>query len=180
MSYRTLPCWVALGVVGLACAGAQAIAADSGSADSASADSGFTTIILTADVAKPAAEVWKKIGGFCDIGNFMKMKCAYASGDGGLGTVRTLNGRIKEVMVGQTSHSYTYTQDPVLKDMYHATLDVESAGPGKSKIFYRIVYNPSGLLPNQTPEKYHDQHVRMFSGPLAKMKAAAEGTEGAG
>lgn len=172
MSYRTLPCWVALGVIGVAGAGLQAMAADT-------ADSGFTTIVLTADVAKPAAEVWKKIGGFCDIGNFMKMKCAYASGDGGLGTVRTLNGRIKEVMVGQTAHSYTYTQDPVLKDMYHATLDVEPAGPGKSKIFYRIVYDPSGLLPNQTPEKYHDQHVRMFSGPLAKMKAAAEGTEGA-
>ncbi len=163
MSNRTLPCLVALGIAGLAGAGSQVFAAD------------YTTIVLSTDVARPAAEVWKKVGGFCDIGAFMKMKCAYTSGTGGLGTVRTLAGRVNEVMVGETPHSYTYTQQPVLKDMYHATVDVEPAGPGESKIFYRIVYDQSNLLPGQTKEKYRAQHIRMFTGALAQMKKRAEG-----
>lgn len=164
MSNRTLPCLAALAMTGLATVGSQAVAAD------------YTTIVLSTDVARPAAEVWKAVGGFCDIGTFMKMKCTYASGTGGLGTVRTLAGRVNEVMVGQTPHSYTYTQQPVLKDMYHATVDVEPAGPGQSKIFYRVVYDQSNLAPGQTKEKYRDQHVRMFTGALAQMKKRAEGS----
>lgn len=164
MSIRTLPCLIVLGVSGLATAGSQAMAAD------------YTTIVLSTDVARPAAEVWKRIGGFCDIGAFLKLECTYTSGTGGLGTVRTLAGRINEVMVGQTPHSYTYTQQPVLKDMYHATVDVEPAGPGQSKIFYRIVYDQSNLAPGQTKEKYRAQHIRMFTSALAQMKKRAEGS----
>lgn len=163
MSNRTLPWLAALGIVGFAFAGSQAMATD------------YTTIVLSTTVARPASQVWKDVGGFCDIGTFMKMKCTYSSGTGGLGTVRTLGGRINEVMVGQTPHSYTYTQQPVLKDMYHATVDVEPAGRGESKIFYRIVYDQSNLLPGQTKEKYHDQHVKMFTRALAMMKKTAEG-----
>ncbi|MGH8141372.1 MAG: SRPBCC family protein [Steroidobacteraceae bacterium] len=162
MSNRTRLCWVALGIAGLAGAGSQALAAD------------YTTIVLSTNVARPAGEVWKDVGGFCDIGSFMKMKCAYTSGTGGLGTVRELAGRIDEVMVGQTPHSYTYTQQPVLKDMYHATVDVEPAGRGESKIFYRIVYDQSNLAPGQTKEGYRAQHIRMFTGALASMKKRAE------
>jgi len=164
MSSRTLPCWVALGMTALAAVGPHAMASD------------YTSIVLSTVVARPAGEVWKDIGGFCDIGAFMKMKCAYASGSGGLGTVRTLAGRVNEVMVGQTSHSYTYTQQPILKDMYHATVDVEPAGPGESRIFYRIVYDQSNLAPGQTKEKYRAQHVMMFTRALASMKKSVEGT----
>jgi Polyketide cyclase / dehydrase and lipid transport len=163
MSARTLPCWVALGLAGFAAVGSQAMATD------------YTTIVLSTVVARPAAEVWKDIGGFCDIGAAMKMKCTYTSGTGGLGTVRTLAGRVNEVMVGETSHSYTYTQQPVLKDMYHATVDVEPAGRGESKIFYRIVYDQSNLAPGQTKEKYRAQHVSMFTRALASMKKTVEG-----
>ncbi|HTT04659.1 MAG TPA: SRPBCC family protein [Steroidobacteraceae bacterium] len=164
MRNRTLLCLAALGITGLAVAGSQALAAD------------YTTIVLSTDVARPVAAVWKDVGGFCDIGAFMKMKCTYTSGNGGLGTVRTLAGRVNEVMVGQTAHSYTYTQQPVLKDMYHATVDVEPAGPGQSKIFYRIVYDQSNLAPGQTKEKYREQHIRMFTGALAQMKKRVEGS----
>jgi hypothetical protein len=162
MSIRTLPCCLALGIAGLAGAGPQALAAD------------FTTIVLSADVARPAGEVWKEVGGFCDVGTWLKLKCAYVSGTGDLGSVRQLAGRIDEVMVAQTPHSYTITQ-PANKDLFHATLGVESTGPNKSKITYSIVYDQSNLAPGETKERYREQHIKMFTGALALMKKRVDG-----
>ncbi|MGH7121165.1 MAG: SRPBCC family protein [Acetobacteraceae bacterium] len=162
MSNRTLRCWVALGIAGLAGAGSQALAAD------------YTTIVLSTDVARPAGEVWKAVGGFCDIGAWLKMKCVYTSGTGGLGTVRQLAGRIDEVMVGRTPHSYTITQ-PANKDGFHATVDVEPAGPHESKITYSMVYDQSHLAPGETKERYRAQHMRMCTSALEWMKKRAEG-----
>jgi hypothetical protein len=157
MSNRTLPCWVALGIAGLAGAGSQAQAAD------------YTTIVQSTDVAQPAAEVWKKVGDFCNIGAWMKLKCVFTSGTGDLGTTRQLAGRIDEVMVAQTPHSYTITQ-PANKDGFHATLDVEPAGPHASKIVYSMVYDQSNLAPGETKEKYRAQHIKMCAGAIEWMK----------
>jgi len=162
MRIRTLPCCLALAISGFAGAGSQALAAD------------FTTIVLSTDVSRPAGEVWKEVGEFCDVGAWLKMKCAYLSGTGGLGSVRQLAGRVDEVMVAQTTHSYTITQ-PANKDLFHATLGVESTGPNKSKITYSIVYDQSNLAPGETKEKYREQHIKMFTGALARMKMRVEG-----
>lgn len=162
MSIRTLPCWMALGMAGLAGASSRAQAAD------------FTTIVVSTNVAGPAAEVWKEVGGFCDVGAWLKLKCAYISGNGGLGTVRQLAGRIDEVMVAQTPRSYTITQ-PANKDLFHATLGVEPAGPHASKITYSVVYDQSNLAPGETKEKYREQHIKMYAGALAQMKKRVEG-----
>ncbi len=162
MRNRTRCCLAALGIAGLAGAGSQAVAAD------------YTTIVLSTVVAQPASVVWKKVGGFCDIGSWLKLKCVYTSGTGGLGTVRQLAGRIDELMVGETPHSYTYTQ-PANKSLYHGTVDVEPMGPHKSKIVYSIVYDQSKLAPNEMPDAYRAQHIKMFTGALASMKKAAEG-----
>ncbi len=162
MSNRTLPCWLALGIAGLAGAGSQAVAAD------------YTTIVQSAAVAQPAAEVWKKVGDFCNIGAWMKLKCVYTSGTGGLGTVRQLAGRIDEVMVARTAHSYTIAQ-PASKDGFHATLDVEPAGPHASRIVYSMVYDQSNLAPGETKQRYRAQHIRMCAGALEWMKQRVQG-----
>ena len=162
MSNRGLLCGLVLGIAGLAGGGSQARGAD------------FTTIVLSTDVARPAGEVWKEVGEFCDVGAWLKMKCAYVSGTGGLGSVRQLAGRIDEVMVAQTAHSYTITQ-PANKDLFHATLGVEPTGPEKSRIVYSIVYDQSNLEPGETKERYRAQHIRMFTSALALMKKRVEG-----
>lgn len=162
MSNRTLCCAVVLSIAELAGAGPRAVAAD------------YTTIVLSTVVTQPASQVWKKIGGFCDIGAWLKLKCVYTSGTGGLGTVRQLAGRIDELMVGETPHSYTYTQ-PANKSLYHGTVDVEPMGPHRSKIVYSIVYDQSRLAPGETPDAYRAQHIKMFTGALNSMKKAAEG-----
>lgn len=162
MRHCMLRCLVALGAVGLFATSAEAAAAD------------YATIVLSVDVARPASEVWKKVGGFCDIGAWMKLKCVYTSGSGGLGTVRRLADRIDEVMVAQTPHSYTYTQ-PDTKILYHGTLEVESAGPHKSKIIYSLFYDQSNLTTDEAKAKAREQRTKAFTGALDSMKKLAEG-----
>lgn len=161
MRNRTFGWLSGLGFVGLSVLGSRAMAAD------------YTTIVLSTNVDRPADVVWKRIGGFCDIGTVLKMKCVYTSGSGGLGTVRQLAGRIDEVMVATTAHSYTYTQ-PDTKILYHGTVDVEPAGRGKSRIIYSLFYDQSDLKTAADKAKARDQRTKIFTRALDSMKQMAE------
>jgi Polyketide cyclase / dehydrase and lipid transport len=161
MKHRML--WLAaIGASGVLLAASDARAAD------------YTTIVLSVDVARPADAVWKKIGGFCKIGPVLKMSCVYTSGHGDLGTVRRLGGRIDEVMVAQTSHSYTYTQ-PASKILYHGTVDVQSEGPESSKIIYSLFYDQSGMKTEAARAKAREQRTMAFTRVLDTLKQIAEG-----
>ena len=155
MRFRTLSWLAAFGAAGVLLAGSDARAAD------------YATIILSVDVARPADAVWKKIGGFCAIGPVLKLKCSYTSGNGDLGTVRRLVGRINvdEVMVAQTSHSYTYTQ-PDTKNLYHGTVAVEPKGPDGSKIIYSLFYDQSDMKTEADRAKSRDQRTKRFTQAL--------------
>jgi polyketide cyclase/dehydrase/lipid transport protein len=130
----------------------------------------YTTVDLDISVERPAADVWKKIGGYCDISAWMKVSCVYTKGTGGVGTVRRLIDKVDEVMVGQTSHSYTYT-DPTTTYLYHGTLNVEPDGPKRSKIIYTPFYDQDSPDAKAFPR---EQRIKIFTGALASMKALAE------
>ena len=88
----------------------------------------YVRIDMQIDVARPAAEVWAKVGDYCDIADwFPNFSCEITSGDGGMGTVRSLaGGRIIEILVGKTDLSYVYTQPAVegrFYDLYHGQLE---------------------------------------------------------
>ena len=76
------------------------------------------------DVDRPAAEVWARIGGYCDIGEWFGLDCTITSGTGDeFGSVRSVG---NEVLVGKTELSYTYTQTPREGrpyNLYHGTLE---------------------------------------------------------
>ncbi len=152
---------MALGTFGLCVAAPEAGAAD------------YATLVLSVQVPRPAAVVWKKVGGFCAIRDWMKVSCAYSSGTGGLGTVRRIAGRIDEVMVGKTAYSYTYTQ-PASKELYHGTVDVEPEGPHKSRIVYSLFYDQSDLPTAQAKARSREQRTKVFTRALDSMKALAE------
>lgn len=164
MRYRTLGWLAAFGGAGVLLAGPQAMAAD------------YATVVLSVKVARSADAVWKKIGGFCDIGPVLKLTCTYTSGNGELGTVRHLAGRfsVDEVMVAKTSHSYTYTQ-PDTKNLYHGTVAVESTGAHSSKIVYSVFYDQSALKTDEDRAKSRDRYTKAFTGALDTMKQMAEG-----
>ena len=84
----------------------------------------YVSIPLEIMVNKPAAEVWARVGKYCDIGEWLQVPCTLTSGkDGEFGTVRSIGG---EVLVGKTELSYTYTQTVkanVPYNLYHGTLE---------------------------------------------------------
>src|SRR5262249_16744968 len=59
----------------------------------------YTFIPLEIAVNKPAADVWKRVGKFCDIGEWLRIPCTITSGtDGELGAIRSV---ANEVLVGK-------------------------------------------------------------------------------
>ena len=75
----------------------------------------YVTIDMEIDIDKPAAEVWEKVGDYCGISEWLGLDCEVSSGDGGMGSVRSLlGGRILEIMIAQTELSLSeekYTMD---------------------------------------------------------------------
>src|ERR1019366_9921053 len=84
------------------------------------------SIPMEITVNKPAAEVWKRVGKFCDIGEWLRIPCTITSGkDGEFGAMRSIGG---EILVGKTDMSYTYTQavrTGRTYNLYHGTLEAK-------------------------------------------------------
>ena len=110
MPFRpTLPicAFVLLSVAGSAAAQAPA-PAPAAATGPAVASPTYTSIPLEITVNRSAADTWKRIGKFCDIGEWLQIPCTITSGkDGEFGAVRSV---AAEVLVGKTELSYTYTQ----------------------------------------------------------------------
>ena len=87
-------------------AGAQAPATGAPAAQSvAVANPTYVTIPLEITVNRPAAEVWKRVGKYCDIGEWFQIPCTITAGkDGEVGAVRS---RVNEELDGKTELSYT-------------------------------------------------------------------------
>src|ERR1700722_7060396 len=147
---------VAGGALAIAClaaaASAQAPAAPAAQAapaapvSSAVAAPTYISIPLEIAVNRPAAEVWKRIGKFCDIGEWFRIPCTITSGkDGEFGAVRSVAG---EVLVAKTELSYTYTQ-PVRTarpyNLYHGPLEARPVTPTTSKLVYTLMFDNSML-----------------------------------
>jgi hypothetical protein len=138
----------------------------------------YVTIALEIDVAKPAKEVWAKVGGYCDIAEWFKVDCAITSGDGGFGTVRVLaGGRVTEILVAKTDLSYGYTQ-PVREgqfyNLYHGFMEARPVTPTTSKLLYTLVYDVSDKPDQAAKDADIAQRRTRFQGALENMKAIAE------
>ena len=138
----------------------------------------YISIPLEIGVNRPAAEVWKRIGKYCDIGEWLQIPagCKILSGtDGEVGAVRSV---VNEVLVGKSEFSYTYTQ-PVRAgrpyNLYHGTLEVRPVTPTTSKILYTLVYDNSMLPDDAAREKDKAARTATFTRAINNMKILAEG-----
>jgi len=137
----------------------------------------YVSIELEVDVARPAAEVWKRVGKYCDIGEWMRLpSCTILSGkDGELGAVRSI---ANEVLVGKTELSYTYTQ-PVREgrpyNLYHGTLEARPVTATTSKLVYVLMWDNSMLADDTARENDVANRKRTFTTALNNMKILAEG-----
>jgi len=136
----------------------------------------YIAIPLEIDVNKPAAEVWKRVGKYCDIGEWLQIPCTMASGkEGDFGAVRSVGG---EIMVGKTDMSYTYTQTVKAGrpyNQYHGTLEAKPVTATTSKLVYTLVFDNSMLADDAAREKDRAQKAATFTRALQNMKTLAEG-----
>lgn len=149
-----------------------------GCAHTLAAEPEYVTIKLEIDIAKPAAEVWAKVGEYCDIGEWADLECTITSGDGGIGTVRSLaGGRVTEIMVAQTALSYGYTQ-PVVKDtpynLYHGFMEARPVDANTSKMLYTLMLDASVYPDQATRESDLQRRRTLFEGVLKNIKEIAE------
>jgi hypothetical protein len=157
-------------------ANAQTPPAAAAPAGPAVASPTYTSLPLEITVNKPAAEVWKRIGKFCDIGEWLQIPCTIASGkDGEFGAVRSV---ANEILVGKTELSYTYTQ-PVRNDrpynMYHGTLEARPLTATTSKIVYTLFFDNSMLPDDAARATDKERRTAQFTRALQNMKTLAEG-----
>jgi len=136
----------------------------------------YISIPLEIVVNRPAVEVWKRVGKFCDIGEWLRIPCTITSGkDGEFGAVRSVAG---EVLVGKTELSYTYTQ-PVRAgrpyNLYHGTLEARPLTPTTSKLVYTLMFDNSMLADDAARERDKTQKTTQFTQALENMKILAEG-----
>ena len=131
-------------------------------------------------VNRPAAEVWKRVGKYCDIAEWFGTTCAITSGkDGELGAVRALaNNAVLEILVAKTELSYTYTQ-PVrvgqAYNLYHGTLEARPVTATTSKLVYSLIYDNSAMADDAAREKDKATRTTRFTDGLKNMKILAEG-----
>jgi hypothetical protein len=136
----------------------------------------YVSIPLEIDVNKPAAEVWKRVGKYCDIGEWLQIPCTITSGkDGEFGAVRSV---ANEVLVGKTELSYTYTQ-PVRVGvpyiLYHGTLEARPVTAATSKLVYTLVFDNSPLADDAARQADIQRRTTQFTRALQNMKTLAEG-----
>ena len=136
----------------------------------------YTSILMEVAVNKPAADVWKRVGKFCDIGEWLRIPCTITSGkDGEVGAIRSV---ANEVLVGRTELSYTYTQ-PVREgrpyNLYHGTLEARPVTATTSKLVYTLFFDNSMLADDAARAADKTRRTAQFTQALENMKILAEG-----
>ena len=136
----------------------------------------YISIPLEIMVNKPAAEVWKRVGKYCDIGEWLRVACTITQGkDGEFGAVRSIG---NEILVGKTELSYTYTQ-PVREGqpyiLYHGTLEARPVTATTSKLVYTLVLDNSTLADDAARDRDKTRRAAQFTTALENMKILAEG-----
>jgi hypothetical protein len=143
---------------------------------SAVASPTYTSIPLEIAVNRPAAEVWRRVGKFCDIGEWLRIQCTITAGkDGEFGAVRSV---ANEILVGKTDLSYTYTQpvrDGRPYNMYHGTLEARPVTDKSSKLVYTLFFDNSMLADDAARAADRARRVTQFTTALENMKILAEG-----
>ena len=170
--------WCALALLGTWRIAHGQTAAQAGAATDSTVVANPTYISIPLEIAvnRPAADVWKRVGKFCDIGEWLQIPCKIVSGtDGEFGAVRSVAG---EVLVGKTELSYTYTQTVKAGrpyNLYHGTLEARPVTATTSKLVYTLVFDNSMLADDAAREKDKAQKTALFTRALQNMKILAEG-----
>lgn len=170
-------------VVSLLAGAAMAI----GLAGAASAQGGtwpkpeYVSIPMEITVNKPAADVWAKVGGWCDISKWITptggVPCEVTSSHSDVGSVRVIAGRVTEIMTAKTEFGYGYTQPAVegkWYNTYHGFVEVRPVSATTSKIVYTLMLDVADKADQTAKDADVAGRKKQFEGALANMKKLAE------
>jgi hypothetical protein len=135
------------------------------------------SIRLEVPVNRPAAEVWNRVGKFCDVGEWLQLPspCALSSGrDGEVGAVR--GG--PEIFVGVSQLSYTLMLARSNAPIYHGTHEARPVTATTSKLYYTMMWDYSkmpNVLDSPAEKNRRAAYVAFLTRGLANQKILAEG-----
>jgi Polyketide cyclase / dehydrase and lipid transport len=138
----------------------------------------YVSIPMEIMVDRPVAEVWKRIGKYCDIAEWLQIAagCKITAGvDGEFGAVRTVGA---EVLVAKTEYSYTYTQTPregTPYNLYHGTLEARAVTPKTTKVIYTLIFDNSMLADDAARKADIERRRTRFMQGMQNIKTLAEG-----
>ena len=160
---------------------AAAIAIGAGAAHAK--DPNYVSIPMQIDVNKPAAEVWAKVGAdYCGISKWIaagrEVPCVITSGKGEVGTVRTIAGRVVEILTAKSEFGYGYTQPAVegkWYNHYHGFMEVRPVTATTSRIYYTLMQDQSDKADQAAVDADVKRLKTQLEAALANMKKMAEG-----
>lgn len=136
----------------------------------------YVSVPLEITVNRSAAEVWKRVGKWCDVGEWLQVPCTITYGkDGELGAIRSV---ANEILVGKTELSYIYTQparDGQRYNHYHGTLEARPLTATTTKLVYTLFFDNSMLADAPARDRDIAQKTALFTRALQNMKTLAEG-----
>jgi hypothetical protein len=98
-----------------------------------------------------------------------------AGTDGEYGVVRNIG---REVLVGKTKYSYTYTQQmraTGFYSLYHGTIEARAVTPKTTTLYWTLVYDNSNLADDAAKEKDIAGRRTRFMAMLQNVKILSEG-----
>lgn len=141
----------------------------------------YVSIPMEITVNKPAAAVWAKVGGWCDISNWISaagpVPCEVTSGKDQIGAVRVIAKRVTEVLTAKTELSYGYTQPAVegkFYNLYHGFLEARPVDAKSSKLIYTLMLDVSDKPDQAAKDADVAARRKQFEAALANMKKIAE------
>jgi hypothetical protein len=141
----------------------------------------YVSIPMEITVNKPAAEVWAKVGGWCDISKWITptggVPCEVTSGHSDVGSVRVIAGRVTEIMTAKSELGYGYTQPAVegkWYNTYHGFLEVRPVSATTSKIVYTLMLDVADKADQAAKDADVAGRKKQFEGALGNMKKLAE------
>ncbi len=141
----------------------------------------YVSIPMEITVNKPAADVWSKVGGWCDISKWITptggVPCEVTSSHSDVGSVRVIAGRVTEIMTAKTELGYGYTQPAVegkWYNTYHGFVEVRPVNATSSKIVYTLMLDVADKADQAAKDADVAGRKKQFEGALANMKKLAE------
>lgn len=141
----------------------------------------YVSIPMEITINKPVAEVWAKVGGWCDISKWITptggVPCEVTSSHSNVGSVRVIAGRVTEIMTAKTQYGYGYAQPAVegkWYNHYHGFIEAVPVDANTTKINYTLMLDVSDKADQAAKDADINGRRKQFEAALQNIKKLAE------